>query len=174
MKLITKITVVSVILGTFFISSCLKPEEFPDEPKIEFVSFEAQGDSSGVFVISFTDGNGDIGLDIGDTLNPYEPSSYYYYNMYFDYYEIVDGDTVRGTSDPNNFPTADPITLAFRIENITPIGQNKALKGEIKTTLEPRYYHLGATSNDSILYKIVLIDRALNLSNELITPIITR
>ena len=94
--------------------------------------------------------------------------------MYFDYYEIVDGDTVRGTSDPNNFPTADPITLAFRIENITPIGQNKALKGEIKTTLEPRYYHLGATSNDSILYKIVLIDRALNISNELITPVITR
>jgi hypothetical protein len=48
------------------------------------------------------------------------------------------------------------------------------LKGEIKTTLEPRYYHLGATSNDSILYKIVLIDRSLNISNELITPIITR
>ena len=174
MKLITKITVVSVILGTFLISSCLKPEEFPDEPKIEFVSFEAQGDSSGIFVISFTDGNGDIGLDLGDTLSPYEPDSYYYYNVYFDYYEIVDGDTVRGTSDPNNFPTADPITLAFRIENITPIGQNKALKGEIKTTLEPRYYHLGATSNDSILYKIVLIDRALNVSNELITSIITR
>ena len=174
MKLITKITVVSVILGTFLISSCLKPEEFPDEPKIEFVSFEAQGDSSGIFVISFTDGNGDIGLDLGDTLSPYEPGSYYYYNVYFDYYEIVNGDTVRGTSDPNNFPTADPITLAFRIKNITPIGQNKALKGEITTTLEPRYYHLGATSNDSILYKIVLIDRALNISNELITPIITR
>jgi len=64
--------------------------------------------------------------------------------------------------------------LAFRIENITPIGQNKALKGEIKTILEPRYYNFGATSNDSILFKIVLIDRALNISNELITPIITR
>ena len=176
MKFITKITVVFVILGTFLISSCLKPEEFANEPKIEFVSFEAQGDSSGIFVISFTDGDGDIGLDIGDTLTPFEPNSYYYYNVYFDYYEIVDGDTVRGTSDPNgnNFPTADPITLAFRIENITPIGQNKALKGEIKTTLEPRYYNFGATSNDSILYKIVLIDRALNISNELITPIITR
>ena len=174
MKFITKITVVFVILGTFLISSCLKPEEFADEPKIEFVSFEAQENSSGIFVISFTDGDGDIGLDIEDTLTPFEPNSYYYYNVYFDYYEIVDGDTVRGTSDPNNFPTADPISLAFRVENITPIGQNKALKGEIKTTLEPRYYNLGATSNDSILYKIVLIDRALNISNELITPIITR
>ena len=174
MKFLTKITVVFVIFCTLLISSCLKPEEFPSEPKIEFVSFEPQGDSLGLFIISFADGDGDIGLDIGDTISPYEPSSYYYYNMYFDYYEIVDGDTVRGTSDPNNFPTADPISLAFRIENITPIGQNKALKGEIKTTLEPRYYHLGATSNDSILYKIVLIDRALNISNELITPIITR
>lgn len=174
MKFITKITVVFVLLSTFLLSSCLKPEEFPDEPKIEFISFEAQGDSSGIFVISFTDGNGDIGLDIQDTLTPFDPDSYYYYNMYFDYYEIVDGDTVRGTSDPNNFPTADPISLAFRVENITPIGQNKALKGEIKTTLEPRYYHFGATSNDSILYKIVLIDRALNVSNELVTPIITR
>jgi len=173
MKLITKIAVVFVLLGTFLLSSCLKPEEFPNEPIIEFISFEAQGDS-GIFVISFTDGDGDIGLEAQDTLEPYNESSYYYYNLYFDYYEIVNGDTVRGTSDPNNFPTADPITLAFRIEDITPVGQNKALKGEIKTILEPRYYHAGATSNDSLLYKIVLIDRALNVSNELITPIITR
>ena len=47
MKFITKITVVFVILGTLLISSCLKPEEYANEPKIEFVSFEAQGDSSG-------------------------------------------------------------------------------------------------------------------------------
>ena len=176
MKFITKITVVFVILSTLLNSSCLKPEEFANEPKMEFVSFEAQGDSSGIFIVSFTDGDGDIGLNIADTFAPFEPSSFYYYNMYFDYYEIVDGDTVRGTSDPNgnNFPAADPITLAFRIENIMPIGQNKAMKGEINTTLEPRYYNFGATSNDSILFKIVLIDRALNVSNELITPIITR
>ena len=115
MKFITKITVVFVILSTLLNSSCLKPEEFANEPKMEFVSFEAQGDSSGIFIVSFTDGDGDIGLNIADTFAPFEPSSFYYYNMYFDYYEIVDGDTVRGTSDPNgnNFPAADPITLAF-------------------------------------------------------------
>jgi len=175
MKTITKIAVVFILLGTFFISSCLKPEKFPDEPEIEFVSFEAQGDS-GIVVISFTDGDGDIGLDPKDTLDPYLPESYYYYNLYLDYYEIMDGDTVRGTADPNgnNFPTADPISLAFRIENITPIGQNKGLRGLVTATLEPRYFNASSNTNDSLLYKIVLIDRALNVSNELITPIITR
>lgn len=175
MKLMTKITVVFVLLSTFLISSCLKPEKFPNEPIIEFVGFEAQGDT-GLFYISFTDGDGDIGLDEPDTLDPFIPETYYYYNMHFDYYEIVNGDTVRGTSDPsgNNFPTADPISLSYRIENLTPEGKNKALKGQIKIIMEPSYYNPGATSNDSILFKIVLIDRALNISNELITPIITR
>jgi len=175
MKFITKITVVFVLGGIFLLSSCLKPEEFPDEPIIEFVSFEAQGDS-GVFVISFTDGDGDIGLEVADTLSPYNDSSFYYYNLYYDYYEIMDGDTVRGTADPggNNFPTAPAISLAFRVENITPIGQNKALKGDVKVTLEPRYFNANSNHSDSLLYKIVLIDRALNVSNELITPIITR
>ena len=176
MKFLTKITVVFVIFCTLLISSCLKPEEFPSEPKIEFVSFEAQGDSSGIFVISFTDGDGDIGLDVSDTLAPFDDSSFYYYNLYYDYYEIMDGDTVRGTADPagNNFLTATPISLAFRVENITPIGQNKALKGDVKVTLDPRYFNANSNHSDSLLYKIVLIDRALNISNELITPIITR
>ena len=71
MKFITKITVVFVILGTLLTSSCLKPEEYANEPKIEFVSFEAQGDSSGVFVVSFTDGDGDIGLNIADTFDSF-------------------------------------------------------------------------------------------------------
>ena len=175
MKITSKIVVAFAIVSTFLVSSCLKPDKFPNEPSIEFVSFEAQGDS-GIIVISFTDGDGDIGLKTSDTAAPYNDSSYYYYNLYFDYYEIMDGDTVRGTADPagNNFPTADPISLAFRVEDITPIGQNKALKGLISTTLEPRYFNANSNTNDSIIYKIVLIDRALNVSNELTSPIITR
>ncbi len=46
-------------------SSCLTPPEYPDEPRIEFVSMlrdtVIQGVDSNVITISFEDGDGDIG-----------------------------------------------------------------------------------------------------------------
>ncbi len=157
----------------FFATSCLKPETFPPEPAIEFQSFQAMGDS-GLVTISFTDGDGDIGLNENDTLAPYAPNTYFYYNMYLEYFEMMDGQWVRGTTDPNgeNFPTADSITFAFRLEDITPIGQNKALKGDIQITLEPFYFNINSNHSDSIKYEIVLIDRSLNVSNRIETPLI--
>lgn len=68
------------------VSSCFKNQEYPVEPMISDPSFTLLGDSA-ILNFSFTDGDGDIGLDPGDTLSPYEPDSFYYYNLYIDYYE---------------------------------------------------------------------------------------
>jgi len=174
MKLTTKIAVVIGITQLFLFSSCLKVETYPVEPSINFQSFEVKGDSA-IVTISFTDGDGDIGLSDGDTLPPYDPSSFFYFNAYLEYYEMMDGIWVKGTADPNgnNFPTADTIVFKNRLPNITPIGQNKALKGEIKLILEPNYYNPISHHNDSIKYKIFIIDRALHISNTVETEVIT-
>lgn len=174
MNLRTKIGVVFILSQLILLSSCLKVEVYPDEPVITYKSFEVFGDSA-IITISFTDGDGDIGLSTGDTIGNYAPDSYFYFNAYLEYYEYMNGEWVKGTADPggNNFPTADSIVFKNRLPNITPIGQNKALKGDIKLTLEPNYFNPISNFNDSVKYKIILIDRALNISNTVETGIIT-
>lgn len=172
----TKIAVVFLLSQLILISSCLKVETYPNEPEITYKSFEVFEDSA-IVTISFTDGDGDIGLGNGDTLGDFAPGSYFYSNAYLEYYELMNGEWVKGTADPggNNFPTADTIVFTNRLPNITPTGQNKALKGDIKLTLEPNYYNPFSNYNDTIKYRIVIIDRALNISNavdteNIITP----
>ena len=89
---------------------------------------------------------------------------------------MMNGIWVRATSDPggNNFPTADTITFPYRIQNLTPTGQNKALRGDIEITMEPWYFNPNSNHNDSIKLSILLIDRALNLSNIVESPLIVR
>ena len=169
----TKIIIVFLLLVTFL--SCLKPETYPDEPKIEFIDFVASSDS-GTLTFSFTDGDGNIGLDQNMLDYPFEPGSFYHHNIYINYYEIVNGELVKGTSDPdgNNSPNYDTVFFPYRIEVLTPSGQNKALKGTISIVLEPYYFNPNSISSDSIKYEILLIDRNLNHSNLLLSPLIVR
>ncbi len=171
-----KIAVVFVGLVTVLsLSSCLKPVSYPDEPELQTVSYAKMGDSL-ILSVDFTDGDGDVGLNENDTLSPYNPSSFYHYNLYVEYFEMMEGEWVKGRLDPsgNNFPTADTINFQYRIKNLTPIGQNKTLKGTINVTIEAPYYNPISNHNDSIKYRISLIDRALNVSNFIETELITR
>ena len=88
----------------------------------------------------------------------------------------MNGELVKGTTDPDgeNAIIFDTVFFPYRIENITPSGQNKALKGFISVILEPLYFNPNSKSNDSIKYQIMLIDRKLNHSNLLTSPLITR
>ena len=87
------------------VSSCLKPVSYPDEPILETVSHTIIGDSL-VLSMTFTDGDGDIGLNDTDTIEPYNPASFYHFNLYVEYYELMNGTWVKGTQDPagENFP----------------------------------------------------------------------
>ena len=66
----------AVLLMAVLMSACLKTEEFPKEPHIDFKSYTRSTDYDKL-TISFTDGDGDIGLDQGDTLAPYNPCLLY-------------------------------------------------------------------------------------------------
>ena len=94
----------------------------------------------------------------------------------------MEGQRVKGTMDPNGNNAAfqqnnnlpyDTIPNGFRIEDITPFGQNKSLKGNMQLVLSP-FYNFNSNHNDSICFSILLIDRNLNHSNLVYTPIIKR
>lgn len=152
------------------VSSCLKPVSYPDEPVLETATYVDMGDSL-MISVSFTDGDGDIGLNSDDTTNPFNPASFYHFNLYVEYFEMEEGVWVKGTQDPSgeNSPLADSISFGFRIQNLTPIGQNKTLKGIINVVLEPLAYNTYSNHNDTVKYRVTLIDRALNISNSIET-----
>ncbi len=143
---------------TILAGGCLKTEKFPVEPKVTFKSFEFFGDSASL-VISFTDGDGDIGLDPSDVSPPFDTASSYYYNLFLEHSEKVNGEW-------NIVEFAEPIR--YRIPRITPTGQNKTLEGEIAVAIDP--FPLFITGNsDTVRYSVELVDRALHRSDRVTT-----
>ena len=76
-----------VLVISSLLVSCIKKEDYPDIPSIEFKSFSKINnglgyDDKGLLVISFTDGDGDIGLGSQEIQPPYDTASMYYYNFF--------------------------------------------------------------------------------------------
>lgn len=157
------------------VSSCLKPISYPDEPSLDTITYTEMGDSL-MLTMTFTDGDGDVGLNDSDTTGDFNSNSFYHYNLYIEYYEMMNGTWTKGTQDPsgNNSPLADTINFSYRIKNLTPVGQNKTLKGTINVTLEPIFYNPFSNHSDSIKYRVLLIDRSLNISNTIESETIVR
>lgn len=139
------------------LSACLKTEEFPKEPHIAFKSYEQYADSARL-TISFTDGDGDIGLNQGDTLAPYNPGSFWYHNFFVDYYKKLDGEWQLQVFS---------LPLYYRVPVITPTGQNKSLQGDISVKIASQV--LPQIPGDTIKFSVRIADRALNLSNTVYT-----
>jgi hypothetical protein len=162
MKKIRNLILTAGIFALIFLSGCLKPEQYPDTPQIEFQNFylgfdTGQYASKGVLVITFTDGNGDIGLNSGDTFPPYQRTGDYYYNYVINYFEKQNG----------VFKKIDfTIPFSTRIPVLTPDNPGKAIKGIISDTMtlnpKPTY--------DTIKFEAFIYDRALHKSNTIATP----
>ena len=164
----TKISFI-VICFALVLSSCLKPQEFPLEPIIEFDSFSVMRDSA-VLTISFTDGDGDIGYRELDTTGNFAPDKLYHHNLFLEYYEKDDAlGWVRGKDLSGN-----DISFLYRVPYLTPNGNNTALKGKIEVTLEPSYFNPLSSQSDTVMYKITLVDRSLTESNKVESTVITR
>jgi len=154
-----------IIVGGFLFSSCTKHEVYSVIPTIEYKSFEkipsnTGGDNKAYMTISFTDGDGDIGLNPEDTFPPYNPGATYYYNFFIEYYELQ-GDT---------FVKIDlPITNNSRIPYVEPNLAELGIKGEIEIEL---YFNNIMSNSDSIKYEMYIVDRSLHKSNVVLTPAI--
>jgi hypothetical protein len=149
------------ILSGVLITSCVKEKNFPSTPAITFSKYVLYKTDSADCYINFKDGDGDIGAYSGDT------SSVNNLMMKF-LYKSSDGkfhpyDPIVGNA------TFDTLFYGFKLPNITPDGQYKALDGEIKIKLRasPLYGNFG--KGDVVKFEITLTDRAGHKSNTVST-----
>ena len=152
----------------FSLSRCLPEPNLPDNPLIEFQSFELNADGSRELVIAFTDGDGDVGLAQNDTLAPnFCADCEYHYNLKCEYQELQNGTLVQIDLDP----AAGQIPFYYRVPPATPTGDNPALDGTIAIAMNS--WSL-ASAYDSLRFRITLFDRSLNESNEAFTNLVLK
>ncbi len=160
-KYISGIIIISLIM--VMANSCKKHEQYPIEPVIAFQSLEkipnvGTADDKAFLTITFTDGDGDIGLHMDDTLPPYDPSSEYYYNYYITYFELLN----------DTFQEVDlPFTFNTRIPFIEEILAERGVKGEIRVEI---FINNIVSPADSIRFDLQIVDRAHHKSNIVTTP----
>lgn len=142
------------VFAILIFSACKDATEYPIEPVISFKSLTAETDANGntssaTLVISFTDGDGDVGSDESSALDNFFVTGFLKINNVWT--EIV-------------FP--DSSTLNGRIETLTPDGRNKSIRGDIsfQTTAFPLHQ-----TNRPMRYEVYLYDRALHRSNTVTT-----
>jgi hypothetical protein len=163
MKTSSKIILIFLLLVVLGFTSCLKKEEYPIEPVIQWESYsvltDSRGyDSLGFLKISYTDGDGDIGLFDSDTVAPYK------YNLFVKMFQMK-----NGSLQEIIFPDTN-INLNGRIPILTPAGRNKNIKGKIQLMIE-MYFAAPELSSDTIAFDLYILDRALHKSNVVSSPL---
>jgi hypothetical protein len=164
MKLNAKISLMILFPLLAGLTGCIKEEQYPLKPAIEFGSVKALKDVSGkdstLFVtISYTDGDGNIGLPSSDTVEPYK------YNYYMNFYQYINKKLVEFE------PVEEAITFDARIPVLTPAGKNKNIKGDITRSFQI-YFARQLLQSDTIAFEIYIKDRTLFESNVVMTPLI--
>lgn len=142
---------------------CLPEPQYPLQPVIGFVSMELMENGGRELVLSFTDGDGDIGLGQGDTLPPFCAACAHHQNLKLEYEELRDGVWTPISLNP----ASGQVPFYYRVPRVTPTGQSPALQGTIALDM-PAWYL--SSSYDTLRFQVTLWDRSLNASNTLITP----
>ncbi len=163
-----------VFLGflMLFTASCNQDQGLGNEPSITFENYEKTGEDSIRLTIGYKDGNGDLGLGPEHDKPPFDTGKYAN-NLIIKYYEKFNGQYGQTTKDP--FPdTRDTIRFRYRFRNLTPKGDNKAIKGKINVTVNRlKVYAKNFPERDyngKIRFEVFIYDRALNKSNTVFSP----
>jgi hypothetical protein len=123
--------------------------------------------------IGYKDGDGDIGLNPEDTFPPfnYIPDTFNRnINPYFDNFHVEYLERKNGTWIPLINPESkDTLRFSARIENITPDGKFKAIRGTMEAEFFLPFYN---ERSDTILINVWVYDRALHKSNIVQSPVI--
>ena len=178
-------TIIGLLLLALAVCSCQKPVEYPIEPRITYEGFtylinaDSTFSGEGIIAFSYTDGDGDLGLDDSDTLSPFGFHDAHYYNMVIDYLKCVDGEFVKmpllsphvPTSPADTLVLYDTVTFNARFKRLRDLEEPKAISGtmEYKLTVQNPF-----SPNDTVKFEIRILDRALHESNVIQTePIFT-
>lgn len=148
-----------IITTSAAFNACVKEKKFPAEPHIEFVKYVKYGLDSADCIISFKDGDGDIGIKQNDTITKNDFMMKYLYkgtDGEFHPFDYIDTTAVM-----------DTFFISYRIPYLTPDGQYKALDGEILAKL--RVPPLYVPGHSVVKFEIYIRDRAGHVSNRVQT-----
>ncbi|MGB4205478.1 MAG: hypothetical protein WBJ84_07655 [Bacteroidales bacterium] len=154
-----------LVLLFLVLSSCMKEKEFPVEPRIAFKDFTKviiPPDTIPqllILSISFTDGDGDVGLDSTMIAPPYD------YNLFIDVLKMKKGQLEKIIFEDST------VNFNGRIPIVAPNPDNKPIEGVIEYNFD--YPMLRSfLLNDTLAFDVSLKDRALHESNTIRTPLI--
>ena len=154
---------IALAFSTVLLAACMKPVEYPIEPKIAYEGFtyifnaDSTFSGEGILAFSYTDGDGDLGLNDDDTMSPFGPNDPYYYNMVVDYLKCVNGVFVK-----------TPL-LSWNQHRLRDNDDPKAISGTMEYTMPVQN---PLSPDDTIKFEIHIIDRALHESNVIQTEAI--
>ena len=180
-----KLILIVFALLAIAVVGCQKEVEYPIEPQIAYTGFsylfnaDSTFSGEGIISFSYTDGDGDLGLDDGDTLYPFGFHDPHYYNMVVDYLKAENGVFVKTPLLSPHVPTSlddtlvlyDTVTFNARFHRLRDNDDPKAISGTIdyKLTVQNPF-----SPNDTVKFEIRILDRALHESNMIQTePIFT-
>ena len=162
---------IAVFAGVFF-SSCVKKPTYPSEPVIAYKDFLRYGNStdpdSVELVISFTDNEGDIGIEQSDTEGVFQKGGNVY--MIFYYWDTTGTDHWASlNANGNPPPIVDTLLFPYRVPPVLTSGEkSQPMKGLIYVKQSP-FVNL----YEKIKYEVYMYDKAKHISNRITTPDIT-
>jgi len=150
----------------FIFATCQKVDDIPIIPQLSFKSFSMVKTADilenevkrAVLTIHVEDGDGDIGLQDGDTTGVYSIDSTFYNDLFIELYEKKEGKYIKK-------PLIVPHN--YRVPYIEPTGQIKLLKADIQAQMD---YTKGTFDVDTIMYRFWLVDRQLHYSDTVQSP----
>jgi hypothetical protein len=156
-----------LIVALCFFVSCQEKEEYPVVPTLAFSGFmvyrtQADVDTFGIMTFSYTDGDGDLGLETNDQS----------VNFFVSYYSMDNGLLKIGTRYNPTTGKIDTINFNVRIPHLAPPDYIGWLKGTIEDTINPINNPTSGKIYDTIMFKACLVDRAGNKSDTASTPLI--
>ncbi len=147
---------------------CLKDNEIPPTPSLSFNQIKNFSDSIEIWV-DFKDGDGDFGLDQGDTTGVFD-DCLRQYNLYCIYQEKQNGiwkdngDAPPGILDPCVNDNAAP--FFYRVPWAKPTGQDPSQQGTIQLRMSTYFL---PSAFDTCRFRIKIVDRSIKESNEIFT-----
>lgn len=110
-------------------------------------------------VMHYRDGDGDIGLDPGDTVPPFHYGGSAFYNLKIWMLQKVNGKWIKPINPLSNPP--DTLNFHERIPRITPTGRAKWIEGDLSVKIPAEPFGL---KPDTIKLQVLLMDRKLQNS----------
>lgn len=135
------------------------------ELKGAYVFNNGNGNDSFILIqLFYRDGDGDIGLNPGDTAYPFGPSDPYFYNLQVWMWQKSNGVWFKPVNPLS--PTKDTVNFHERIKSITPTGRVKWIQGNLNLRIPAAPFSL---KPDTIKIEMRIFDRKLNSSSKVLT-----